>query len=101
MNENAYRYRFDEGVDLHQAEETLLLSVLAAEGLYGQARVRMDAAYAVDPGLHAIIVDAGTDVGEAVNLIFTAFILREFGSARVRVRRVEGLFAGNGQEGRR
>ena len=99
MTEEAYRYRFDEGVDLHQAEETLLLSVLATEGLYGQARVRMDAAYSVDKALRAIIVDAGTDVGQALGAIFTAFILREFGSSRVHVRRVEGLFACGGQEG--
>jgi hypothetical protein len=99
MTEEAYRYRFDEGVDLHQAEETLLLSVLATEGLYGQARVRMDAAYSVDKALRAIIVDASTDVGQALSAIFTAFILREFGSGRVHVRRVERLFARGGQEG--
>jgi len=89
--DQAYRYRFEPGVDLHAAEETLLLSVLATEGLYGQARVRMDAAQSVDRGIPAIIIDAGTDVGQALNAIFTAFILREFGPDGFEVRRVEGL----------
>ena len=88
MTEEIYRYRFDEGVDLHAAEETLLLSVLATEGLYGQARVRMDAAYSVDTAIRAIIVDAGTDVGQTVNSIFVSFITREFGGNKFHVRRV-------------
>jgi hypothetical protein len=100
MTEEAYRYRFKESVNLHEAEETLLLSFLATEGLYGQARVRMDGAYSIDKALRAIIVDAGTEVGQAVNAIFTAFILREFGSGRIHVRRVEGLCACGSQEGR-
>jgi hypothetical protein len=86
MNEDAYRYRFDEGVDLHEADETLLLSILATEGLYGQARVRMDGAYSVDKALRAVIVDASTKVGQAVAGIFTAFVAKEFGSAAFVVR---------------
>jgi len=97
--DQAYRYRFEAGIDLHAAEETLLLSILATEGLYGQARVKMDLAYSVDTAIRAIIVGAGTDVGQALNAIFTAFILRKFGSSRVHVRRVQGLFARGGQEG--
>jgi len=91
MNEDAYRYRFDEGVGLHEAEETLLLSILATEGLYGQARVRMDAGYAIDPAIRAIVVDASTDVGQAVNGIFTSFLMREFGPGSFGVKRVAGL----------
>lgn len=99
MNEDAYRYRFDEGVDLHQAEETLLLSILATEGLYGEARGRMDAGYAVDQSIRVIVVDASTDVGQAVNSIFTAFLLREFGGRAFHVRPVEMLPGRTCQEG--
>jgi len=94
--DQAYRYRFEAGIDLHAAEETLLLSILATEGLYGQARVRMDAAYSVDTAIRAIIVDAGTDVGQAVNCIFTAFLLEEFDSSAVHIRRLKGLFSRGG-----
>lgn len=90
MLREAYRYRFSAEVDLHEAEDTLLLAILAVEGLYGQARVRMDAAYSVDESSRGIIVDASTDVGQDVNAIFTAFLLREFGTGAFQVRRVEG-----------
>jgi hypothetical protein len=86
-----YRYRFAPGVDLGEAEDTLLLAMLAAEGLLGEARVRMDAAYAVDESIRAIVVDASTVVGQIVSAIFTTLVLREFGRQAVDVRRFEGL----------
>jgi hypothetical protein len=93
---DAYRYRFKEGLDLRDAEDTLLLAVLAAEGLFGQARVRLEAAYATDKSIHAIVVDAGGEVGRAVNGIFTSLITREFGPDSFDVRRVEGLSRSSG-----
>jgi len=44
MGTQAYRYRFREDVDILDTEVTLHLAIIAAEGLYGEARVRMDAA---------------------------------------------------------
>jgi len=93
MIAEAYRYRFKEGVDLQEAENTLLLAVLAVEGLYGEARVRMDAGYAIDQSIRVIVVDASTEVGQSVNSIFTAYLLREFGRLSFHVRRVEGTDA--------
>jgi len=97
MSSAAYRYKFNEGVDLLEAESTLHLSILAVEGLFGEARVRMDAAYSVDDTIRALIVDASTEVGQDLNAIFTAFIIREFGTDAFQVRLVEG----GGTEGRR
>jgi hypothetical protein len=94
VNREYYRYRFRRDVALREAEDTLLLAILAAEGLFGEAQVRMDAGYAVDASIQTIIVDASTDVGQAVSAIFTAFILREFGRHAVDVRRVEGVGEG-------
>jgi len=90
MSTTAYRYRFAKEVSLQEAEETLLLAILAAEGLFGEARVRMDAGYVVDPGLRALVVDASTPVGQAVNAIFTSLALREFGRDAFHVRRIAG-----------
>jgi len=94
MTCKVYRYRFRTDVDLRDVEDTLLLSILAADGLFGEARARMDVAYAVDPSIHTIIVDASTDVGQAVSAVFTAFVLREFGRHAVDVRRVQGVGEG-------
>ncbi len=99
MNGPLYRYRFAEEVDLVQAEGTLLLATLAAQGLYGEARVRMDMAYAADRTIGVIVVDAGTDVGDAVNAIFTAFLAMEFGRGAFSVRAVAPLRGGQVGQG--
>ena len=94
MFEQAYRYRFADRVDLRDAGDTLLLAVLAAEGLFGAAQVRMDLGLAVDEAIGVIVVDASTDVGQAVNGIFMSFISREFGPDAFCVKRVEGVAGG-------
>jgi hypothetical protein len=94
MFEQAYRYRFAERVGLRDAGDTLLLAVLAVEGLFGAARVRMDFAFATDEAIRVIVVDASTDVGQAVSGIFTAFLSREFGPDAFCIKRVEGVAGG-------
>ncbi len=89
MGTNAYRYRFSEDIDLQDAEDTLRLALLAAEGIFGRTRVRMDAWYAVDESINVIIVDASTPVGMVANLVFGAFLAREFGVNAFDVRRVQ------------
>ena len=88
MNRIGYRYRFSRNVDLREARDTLLLALLAAEGLFGRTRVRMDAAWAEDAVLNVLVVDAGTLVGMTVCLIFTAFLTAEFGADAFDVRKV-------------
>lgn len=92
MIEQGYRYKFLSGPALQEAEKTLLLATLAAEGLHGQSRVRMDAAYAVDDAVFTIAVDTSTAVGEDIASIFTAFVAKELGQKKFFVRRL-------GQEG--
>jgi hypothetical protein len=84
-----YRFQFKEGVNLRDAEDTLLLALLAAEGIYGEARLRLDAAYAIDKALGVIIIDASTEVGQDVAGIFTSFIIKEFGPGAFIVRPLE------------
>ena len=91
MNKVMYRYQFKDRVRLQDAEETLLLSIFAAMGIHGEARVRMDCGYALDEVIRVIVVDAGTTVGRDVNAIFSALAMREFGPLSFQVRRVEGL----------
>ena len=88
MITEGYRYQFAESICLRDAEDTLLLALLAAEGIYGPARVRMDAAYTVDAPLRAIVVGSATQVGQDVSGVFTSFLTREFGPDAFRVRRL-------------
>ncbi len=90
MISEAYRYKFGSIMYLPNAEGTLHVALIAAEGLFGEARVRMDAGYAVDEVLRVFVVDASTEVGQAVTGMFTSLLLREFGPEAFHVRRVEG-----------
>ena len=91
MAKELYRYRFCQGVSLREAEDDLFLAMLAAEGLYGPARIRLDAAYYMDESIRAIVVDASTPVGQDINGIFVAFLIRQFGQDAFDVKRVEPL----------
>lgn len=88
MHTSVYRFTFSRGVDLAEAEATLHLAILAAEGLFGQARVRIDFAYHLDAPRSTLIVDGGTPTGDAIVRVFTAFLVREFGDDGFTVRRV-------------
>jgi len=91
MFAQAYRYRFLSGVDLRRAGELLQVALLAAEGLFGAARVRMDGASVMDMSINVLAVDGSTGVGQAVNAIFASFLLHALGSERVDVRRVRWM----------
>lgn len=84
-----YRFEFEQAVPVTEAEQTLHLALFAAEGLFGEARVRMDAKYTIDEANRCLVADATTEVGSAVARMFTALLLREFGEEAFRVRRME------------
>ena len=89
MSFSTIRFVFEPGVSLVDAEMTLHLAMFAVEGLLGAARVRLDFSYCVDAPRRTILVDGTTDVGEAIARVFTGLVLREFGEASLRVRRVD------------
>lgn len=74
-----YRFQFDEGIDMEEVEQTLVLSILAVGFLHGEAAVRLDAGYALDAEKRAVAVDAATETGRAVTRVFTGFCIHEFG----------------------
>lgn len=89
MNREIYRYSFDSKVPLQDVEESLLLAVLAAEGLHGRSQVRLHAAFCLDATKNSCAIDASTEVGRSIASIFTGFLTREFGEHSFKVRRVE------------
>ena len=90
MFEHGYNFKFLSASALRDAEKTLLLAMVAAEGLHGEARVRMDAPYIVDKDLNTITVGTSTVVGEDIASIFTAFLIKELGQNKFLVRRLDG-----------
>lgn len=88
MTANVYRFEFIPAVSLTEAEMTLHLAVYAAEGVHGEARVRLDVSYRLDQQANAIVVDAGTEVGVTVVRVFAHLLTRQFGEDGFHVRRV-------------
>ena len=93
MSQTTYRFEIDQSVPITEAEQSLHLAMIALEGLYGPAGVRLDARYQLDESGRALVVDGSTPVGSSLVKIFTALLLREFGDDAARVIRSEGQAA--------
>lgn len=87
MKQMEYRFQFSPEVDLDEAVATLRLSLLAAEGPYGEARVRTEISFTVEPLRAEIRVSGTTGVLEAVTQIFTSLLSHEFGRDTFTIRR--------------
>jgi len=85
---DGYRYSFGDALPLPEAEKWLLLSVVAAESLHGRSPVRLDAAFCLDRQQRSCVVDATSEVGRAIALIYTGFLTHQFGESAFRVERV-------------
>jgi len=81
-----YRFKFEPGVSLTEAEQTLHLSLIAAAGLHGEAVVRLQAAYTVSEQERVVTVDGSTEVGATIAKIYAGLLLREFGADLFQVR---------------
>lgn len=88
MTRELYSYTFASGPPVEEIENMLLWALLAAEGLHGEARVRMDGAHNFDADERQCVIDAGTAVGQDINRLFTQFLRRELGDDGFTVRRL-------------
>jgi hypothetical protein len=91
MNQIVYHYTFGPDVPIEEVEATLLLAVLAAEGLHGEAEVRLEGAHSFDPDRRVCVIEAETAVGRDINRLFVSFIRHEFGRDAFQVRRVDAV----------
>lgn len=94
MTAKVFRFGFVPAVPLTEAELTLHLAIYAAEGLHGEARVRLEVSYQLDRSANAIIVDGETEVGATLVKVFTHLLIRQFGEDGFHVRRIEPGLAG-------
>lgn len=90
MESAIYKYVFEESVSMEEAEATLHLAMLAAESMFGESTVRMDAAYSIDEENRVCVVDGNNEVGRCICRIFTGYLTREFGGSAFRVRPFAG-----------
>jgi hypothetical protein len=87
MSTTAFRYRF-RSVHTADAEDTLLLAIVAAEALRGESQVRLDARHYFDRRGNKCVIDARTRVGRDLNRLFVGLLRHEFGADAFRVDRV-------------
>jgi hypothetical protein len=100
MMERVFRYTFRTTVPPDEIRTSLHLAALAAEGVYGQAQVRLDAGYAIDEKARTCVVDATTAVGQTVAQIFTGLLTREFGEEAFEVERAKYASQNEPNDGR-
>ena len=84
-----FRFTFDHRTSLIEVKMCLYMAMIALEGLFGEAAVRLDASYYADEPRNTIIVDGTTTVGATLVRVFTALLLNTFDAEAFDVRRVE------------
>lgn len=89
MNAKTFRFEFEPHVSMIDAEQSLHLAMYSVEGLFGPARVRLDASYHCDADARMITVDGGNEVGATIVKVYTGLLLREIGEDGFRVRPVD------------
>ena len=68
-------------------KDSLLLAVMAVEGLKGRARIQLEARFRLDRVERSCVIDANTIVGNSIARIFTRFLAKEFGEQAFEVER--------------
>ena len=89
MNQSIYRYNFHGNIPITEAEESLMLAVLAAEGIFGRSRVRLEASFLLDKAKRSCVIDATAEVGSHISRIFNSFLARQFGEAAFTVKQAD------------
>ena len=88
MGTEIYKYRMTSSVDMKEVEETLLLAVIAAEGLHGRSKINLDASFCLHEEARVCEVDASNDVGRDIARIFTGLLTTEMGESAFKVERM-------------
>lgn len=79
MNKTIYRFQFESSVPMDEAEISLAMAIIAAEALYGQPAVRLALRYLFGEEKRACVIEGDSEIAREVVLIFTQFLIREFG----------------------
>lgn len=95
MFAGVFRFSFDQHVPIEDAEMTLHLAMLAAEGLFGKPRVAMEFRYEIQPFDAYLDVDGDSEVGVTIARIFAGLLLREFGDSAFRITNIPSHAASN------
>ena len=80
------RFSFKRNLTREQIEEKIALAIITAECTFGQAKVRLNAAYLAVDG--KAVIDVSSEVGEHIAEVFTGLVIRELGEESFTVDRI-------------
>ena len=89
MNKTIYHYQVKEGILMSAVKDSLLISIMAVESLYGRSRINLEARFRLEKVNRVCIIDVGTLIGETIARVFTGLLIREFGEQAFKVERME------------
>ena len=95
MNRDIYRYSFGERIPTVEAEESLMLAVLAAECIHGRSALRLAGAFLFDTKKRSCVIDGSTEIGQHIAAIFTGFLGKQFGDEAFKIEKVKKAPSGH------
>ncbi len=84
------KFTFASEAKKEAVEGQLALAIVVAECMYGQARVRLSAAYLMSEDGRRLALDVSSEVGEYITQLFTGLLIREVGEESFSVERIQG-----------
>jgi site-specific DNA-adenine methylase len=85
MTEDHYEFEFNKSADMAKVENSLLMAVIAAEGIHGRSKVNLDARFNTSLDDRRSQVNADNSVGEDIAKVFTEFLNLEIGEYSFRI----------------
>ena len=73
------RFEFSTEIARETVEAHLAFAIVATECMFGQARVRLSAAYLLSGDGRKLVIDVSTKLGEHIAQLFTGLLIREAG----------------------
>jgi hypothetical protein len=80
-----YRIVFNASANMAEIEGALAQAIRSVGCLHGEAAVRLEAAYAIDPALRTVALDAEAPLGLAVARLFVGMCTHMLGEDAFRV----------------
>lgn len=81
------KFKFRRGINKKIIEEEIALAIITAECTFGQAKVRLNAAYVASK--NKAVIDVSSDVGEHIAQVFTGLMTRKFGEDKFTVEKIK------------
>lgn len=80
------KFSFKQPLRKEDIEERIALAIITAECVYGQAKVRLHAAYSA--AADKAVIDVSSAVGEHIAQVFTGLMIRQLGEESFTIERL-------------